>query len=97
MKLRPLVSMIVAAAAAAALIYYAPTLYDVAPAFFRPENCQRCAHTIVFVALLLEAVAIWLHASREEKSIMLKVTAGMFCFSGILGLGSIVMETFPVA
>jgi hypothetical protein len=95
MKIRPLVSLITAIFAAGLMIYYSPILHQLDPELFRPENCQRCAHTIVFSALILEAVAIWIHASGEEKSAMLKCVASMFGFSGVLGLSSIVIEMAP--
>lgn len=82
-------------AAAFCAIYLFPMLAPLDPELFSAEGRLRCAHTIVFFALILEAVAIWVHSSNEEKSTLLRWVAGMFGFAGLLGLTSIAMEIAP--
>ena len=62
--------------------------------FLTPENCKRCAHAMVSIALLVEAVALWMEASRGGHK-TLKVVALMFGAAGVLGAIALLIELAP--
>lgn len=93
--MKPLSWLLAAALIAISLTLLPPSLPSIDPELLNAENRRRCAHAIIFTALLLEAAAIWIHASAQGRSTLLKLVAGMFAFSGLLGLSSIAMEIAP--
>ena len=60
------------------------------------EWCVQCAHIVVFLALLLEAWAVWRHAPHDEKPQVLKTVSIMFVTAAIMGLSSVTISVLPL-